>query len=132
MAFYDKVLDGATMEGASSGNVAAGTAAASFAAASDVLNYLSGFTVTGGGATGASVVNLTVSGLLGGTQTYAVAVPAGATLGISPLVVQFPEPIQATARNTAISVSLPTLGAGNTNASVNIYGYRVKKNPGLQ
>jgi hypothetical protein len=130
MAFYDQVLTGATPESASSGNVAAGTAAASFAAATDVLNYLSGFVVTGSGATGASVVNFTITGLLGGTQTYNITVPAGATTTITPLVVTFPDPIQATAKNVAIAASLPTLGAGNTNASVNIFGYRLKRNPG--
>jgi len=124
MAYYDDFLDGTAVESASSGNVAAGTCSASFAADPNVMNFISGFTLTGSGATAASVVQLTVAGVLGGTQTYIVPVPAGVTVSIQPLVVQFPEPIQAAAKNTAITVSVPTFGSGNTNVAISMYGYR--------
>lgn len=108
----------------SSGNVAAATASATIPAPSNGQTaFLTGFEVTGAGATAASVVALTVTGLLGGTATYNVAVPAGATVGLAPLVFEFNPPLSASAANTAIVVSLPSLGAGNTNAAVVAHGY---------
>ncbi|WP_283807294.1 hypothetical protein [Bradyrhizobium sp. Tv2a-2] len=41
-----------------------------------------------------------------------------------PLDVQFNPPLPASAANTAITVSCPSLGSGNTNNSVNVYGYQ--------
>lgn len=110
--------------GASSGNVAAATATATLAAAATKTTYITGFEITGGGATAASVVTATVTGLLGGAQSYSIAVPAGAALGITPLIVNFPTPFPASAVNTAIVVSVPSLGAGNTNAVANARGFQ--------
>jgi hypothetical protein len=110
---------------ASSGNVANAVATATLAAAAGKTNYLSGFEITGAGATAASVVVATVTGLLGGTLSYVISVVAGATLGNAPLVVEFDSPIAATAVNTAIAVSCPALGAGNTNCVANAHGYQV-------
>ena len=126
MAYYDDFLDGTTMESASSGNIAANTCSCSFAADPGIMNFLSGFNLTGAGASSATVVSLTVTGLLGGTMTYTVGVPSGANVSIQPLIVQFPEAIMATAANTAITVSVPTFGTGNTNVAVSMYGYRRK------
>jgi hypothetical protein len=39
------------------------------------------------------------------------------------LDVQFCPPIPASAVNTAIAVACPALGAGNTNNTVNAYGF---------
>lgn len=108
---------------ASSGNVAAGTAAATIAA-NGQQNYLCGFSITSAGSTGATIVSATVTGLTGGTQTYTYATVAGVTLGNQPLVVTFQACLAATGPNVAITVSLPSLGAGNTNATVNAWGYR--------
>lgn len=108
----------------SSGNVAAGTATATLPAVAGAMNWLFGFDVYGGGATAASVISCTVTGLAGGTATYSVAIPAGVTTGITPLNIRFPEPIPATAVNIAIVTSCPTFGAGNTNATVNAYGFQ--------
>ena len=107
----------------SSGNVANATATATIPAAAAKLGYITGFEVTGGGATAGSVVSLTITGLLGGTATYSVAVPTGAILGLTPLIVEFLQPLPASAVNTAIVVSLPALGAGNTNAAVVAHGF---------
>jgi hypothetical protein len=68
-------------------------------------------------------VQVTVVGTLGGTLTYVFAVPAGATVGAAPLVVQFSQPIPANGQNVAIVVTLPALGAGNTNAAVCAHGF---------
>jgi len=110
---------------ASSGNVAAATATATLPAVAGKTTYICGFNVTGAGATAASVVNVTVTGTNGGTQTYTLAVPASATTSFVPLAVAFDPAINASAVNTAIVVSCPSLGAGNTNNTVNAWGYQV-------
>jgi hypothetical protein len=115
----------ATPVHASSGAVSATTATASIAAVSAKTNYVTGIEITGGGATGASVIVATLSGLLGGSHVFAIAVPAGVTLGITPLIVEFTTPIPASTTNTAITIQTPTFGAGNTHAVVNIHGYRI-------
>jgi hypothetical protein len=115
---------GGTAVGASSGNVANASAAATLAAAAGVTNYLTGFTITFAGATAASVVTATVTGLLGGTQSFTIAVPAGATVGGVPFSCDLAIPHPASAVNTAIVLTLPALGAGNTNACVNIRGFQ--------
>lgn len=116
---------GYTALSASSGNVANSSAAATLAGTVGKTTYISGFSVTGGGATAASLISVTVAGLLGGTKTYTFAVPAGATTGCTPLVVEFSKPIPASATNTAIVVTAPAFGAGNTNATVNAHGYNM-------
>lgn len=116
---------GATVVTASSGNVANASAAAALPAVASVLNYVRGFTITAGGATAASLVSATLTGVLGGTMTFTYAIPAGATLGATPLVVTFPTPIPASAVNTAITITLPAAGAGNTNAATMIHGFKI-------
>lgn len=109
---------------ASSGNVAAAQAQATLAASPGNITYISGFDFTFAGATGASAVLLTVVGLAGGTQSFVVTVPAGAAIGGVPLLVRYPEPLPASAPNTAIVVTCPSLGAGNTNACLNVQGFQ--------
>ncbi len=117
---------GSTVVTASSGNVANAAAAASLPApGAAVLNYATGFVITAGGATAGSLVLATLAGVLGGTMTFAIAIPAGATLGAQPLVVSFPTPIPASALNTAITLTLPAAGVGNTNAAVVLTGFKV-------
>lgn len=118
-------IGGSTSLQNSSGNVANATATATLAAAAGVTTHLSGFEITGGGATVGSLVSATVTGLLGGTATYTVAVSTGATVGNPPLVVEFDPPLPASAANTAIAVSVPALGAGNTNSSVVAHGFQL-------
>jgi hypothetical protein len=118
-------LPGAVQTGGASGNVANATAAASLAATASYLNYVTGFTITAAGATAAAVVNATLTGCVGGTQTFTFTFPAGATVAATPLVVNFATPIPATAANLAITISLPAAGAGNTNAATTIRGFRV-------
>jgi len=109
----------------SSGNVAAATATATLPAATGKTTYLSGFAITGAGATAASVISATVTNVNGGTQTYSLAIPAGAAVGVTPLIVYFDPSLPATGSNTTIVVSAPTFGAGNTNATVNAWGYQL-------
>lgn len=122
--FYGTGVNGsASRTNASSGNVAAATATATLAAVAAKTNYITGWDVNAGGATAASIVSCTVTGLAGGTETRALPVVAGVTAPNTPLVVRYPAPIPASAVNVAIVVSCPTLGAGNTNATVNAYGF---------
>jgi hypothetical protein len=97
---------------------------ATLAAAANKFTYLSGLQIFGTGATAASAVNATIAGLLGGTMTIPVAVPAGANLGITPIVIGFDPPLRSGAVNTAIVVTLPSLGSGNTRATVNAQGFQ--------
>jgi len=109
---------------ASSGTVAAATATATLAAVAGKVTYICGFAITSTGSTGAAVVAPTVTGTVTGTMTFAYASVAGATLANPSLIVPFRDCISASAPNTAIVVSMPTLGAGNTNATVNAWGYQ--------
>jgi hypothetical protein len=87
------------------------------------LNYISGFEVTSGGATAASLVDVTLTGVSGGTETFVLGVVAGAALPNAHLCVRFDPPLPASAVNTAITVTVPALGAGNTKARVNVHGF---------
>lgn len=110
---------------ASSGTAANANAVATLAAQATRTNYLCGFVLSSTGSTGAAVVAPTVTGLIGGTMTFAYATVAGVTLSNQSLVVTFTACIPATAINTAIVVTLPALGAGNTNATANAWGYQL-------
>lgn len=116
---------GATNVAASSGNVANATATATMPAVAGKTNYVAGFSITGGGATAAALVTATLSGIAGGPLSYTFGAPLGVAVEASPILVEFATPIPASAVNTAISISLPALGTGNTNAAVNIHGYVV-------
>lgn len=109
----------------SSGNVANATAAAAIPAAAGEVGYLTGFDVSGSGATAGSIVLLTVTGLLGGTATHSISVPGGVTSQITPRSYIFNPPLRGADVNTAITVSLAALGAGNTSACVSVYGFSI-------
>ena len=116
---------GATPITAASGNQANANAVATLAAAAGKTTYITGFQVTAAGATAGLAVNVTVAGVVTGTLTYTFVFPAGAAVGAQPLVVEFPEPVPASAVNTAIVVTLPAGGAGNTNAAVAAQGFQL-------
>jgi hypothetical protein len=116
---------GATPISASSGNVAAAVATATLAGAASKTTYIAGFTCTSGGATAAATVSVTVSNTIGGTMTFNHGAQAGAGVPSPPLVVIFDPPLPANALNTAIAVSMPSLGTGNTQAAVNAWGYQL-------
>ena len=46
-------------------------------------------------------------------------------IGITPMTVVFNPPLPASAVNTAIVLTLPALGLGNTNAAAVAHGYSV-------
>jgi hypothetical protein len=105
---------------------AAQSNAASLPAVAGKTNYLEGFDVTGGGATSAAVIEISVTGLAAGTLKYEMNVLAGVTGPMNAqggVFIRFPEPLPASGLNTAITVTVPSFGAGNTNASVVAYGF---------
>lgn len=114
---------GAQVNGAAS--VANASAVATLAGTSGKRTWITGFQVTGLGATAAGSASVTVAGLAGGSLQYVLAVPAGAAAGVTPLVVSFPQPLAASALNTAITVTAAAFGAGNTSAIVTAQGYQV-------
>lgn len=114
---------GATAITADSGVVTAATATATLTGVAAKTTYLQGFLITGGGATGASLVTCTITGLVTGTLHFIVPVVAGATLGVAPLGREFPQALPSSAVNTSIVVSCPTFGSGNNGASINAWGY---------
>lgn len=109
---------------AASGNVAAAPAIATLPGTPGLTTFISGFEITASGATAASCVNATVAGVVSGSLTYSFCAPAGATAEAPPLIVNFNPPIPAASVNTAIIVTLPSLGAGNTNATVVTHGFQ--------
>jgi hypothetical protein len=116
---------GATPITASSGNVAAASGVATIPAVANKTAWITGFMVTSAGSTGAAVVTPTITGIVGGTMTFVYTSVAGVTLGNAPLIVPLPIPVPATAVNTAIVVTVPSLGAGNTNSAVTAFGFYV-------
>lgn len=107
-----------------SGNVAAAAAVATLPGAAGLTTFIAGFEITAGGATAASCVSATVAGVVPGTLTYSYCAPAGVAVSGLPLLVQFNPPLPATSVNTAIVVTLPSLGSGNTSAAVVAHGYQ--------
>ena len=85
--------------------------------------YITGFAITGGGATAGSIIAVTVTGLAN-TLTFYITIPAGAGAGITPLVVDFSTPIPASGPNVPIVVNVPSFGAGNTQAAVTARGFQ--------
>jgi len=104
---------------------AASIATATLPAVAAKTTFITGFEVTGLGATAAAGVTVTVTGTISGTLSYVLAVPAGATVGATPLIVSFSRPVPSSAVNTAITVTVPSFGAGNTNTAVVAHGYTV-------
>ena len=102
---------------------AAAPISATLAGAAGKYTYITGFEVTGAGATAAGVVLVTVTGVQGGTQNFYLAIPAGAAVGVNPLLVRFPVPLRSSALNTNIVVNVPSFGAGNTSAAVAAHGF---------
>lgn len=110
---------------AGSGNVANNTAAATLTGTATTTVYLTGFEVTGSGATAALPVTVTVTGLLGGTRHYTYNFAAGVLVGNTPLIVEYTSPLPASAINTPITVSCPASGSGGTNNTVVAHGFYI-------
>jgi hypothetical protein len=108
----------------SSSAVAAGGNSNTLAGAAGKTTYCTGFSVTGGGATAASNIAVTISQTSSNNLNYVIVVPAGATTSITPLIVSFNPPIPASGVNTGIVLTVPSFGAGNTAAAAEIHGFQ--------
>lgn len=113
---------------ASSGNVAAAVATATLAAPAATGGIspvpawvVTGFEITGSGATAASEITCTLTGTLGGTLSYNINIPAGVTAAVTPTIINFPGGLYVNPGVSAV-LSCPSFGAGNTNASANLHG----------
>jgi|SRR5579859_7300 len=101
--------------------VAANTSnSATLAAVAGQTNYITGFSVTTQGGTGAAAGAVTVTGVKGGTLTFEVGAAANNPVTF---IHTFPQPLPASAVNTAITVNVPALGATTGAAAATIYGY---------
>lgn len=122
---YPNAPDGsdATPVTAGSGNVANAVGTATIPGVAGKTAFITGFDIVGTGATAAAVVAPTMTGVISGTKTYVYAAVAGATAKNPDLSLRFNPPIPASGLNQAIAVSCPALGAGNTNLTVNAYGF---------
>jgi hypothetical protein len=88
------------------------------------LLFLQSLRIEGLGATAASEVQATLTGVAGGTITYPVNVPAGVLVPIAPVTDSFPgRGLPASASGTNIVLTLPAFGAGNTFAEAELQGY---------
>lgn len=108
------------------GSGANAIATATLAAAAGKTTYIAGYIIESTGATGASIVTPTIATLTGGiTITRLLSVVAGASTKNEVLSQTFNPPIPADAANSAITVSVPALGAGNTGSRVIAWGYQL-------
>lgn len=101
-----------------------GTTAATAAAMPAVIgktNYLCGFSVDAG-ATALASGTMVLTGVLGGTMTWGLNIPAISSSGQAFHQRPFFPCIPASAANTAITITAGAAGAGGTE-SVNIWGF---------
>jgi hypothetical protein len=111
----------------SSGNVANAAAVATLPAPAPAQSwYVTAIEAQATGSTSAAVVNVTLAGLNNGagvsaTALYPFVFPAGVTTAATPLTIMWNRPL-AGLPGTAVVLTLPAGGSGNTNASVNIHG----------
>lgn len=110
---------------AASGDVSAAQAQASLPGIQNRVTHVCGFVMTGAGATSASVVTITIAGLASGSLTFDFPVVAGVTTNLAMIPVQFNPCLPASAVNTAITVTAPSLGSGNVHAQMTAWGYQV-------
>jgi len=113
-----------------SANAANATLTVSIPNAPGTWNYLTGASCTSNGATASSYVSATITGIIGGTITAILFVPINTSAGnIVPLgsaglaPIKYPWP--ASAVNTAITLSVPALGTGNSLTRCTLEGFSV-------
>lgn len=93
---------------------------AALPAVTSKTNYITGFSVTTTGGTGAAAGAVTITGVITGTLTYEAGAAANTPVQ---MFHTFPSPIPASAANTAITVNVPALGANTGAAACTVYGF---------
>lgn len=76
------------------------------------------------GSTTATVVDVTITGVVGGAMTFPFLFPTGAAVSAAPFNITFPQGVPAGASNTTIVVTLPAGGTGNLHASCSAWGFQ--------
>jgi hypothetical protein len=109
------------------GNTAAGANNLTIGGVAGRMTMLTGFEITGLGATSGSTITVTVTGTASAnTPTYYVVIPAGTGVAITPFIQSYGTfGIPGSAPGQSITVNVPSFGSGNTNASVVAHGYLV-------
>lgn len=105
--------------------------AATLPAVAGQSGYITGFEISSDGSTGGSGVLATLTGVatlsgtavVAGTLSYAYTAQATVLVGGSTLVCEFNPPLSTPTQNQAVTLTLPALGSGNTNATVCLHGY---------
>jgi hypothetical protein len=104
-----------------SGDIANGTATAVIPAAAGQSICLTGFEITGSGATSAKDVVATITSY-NKPLTYAIHVPAGVNVGMTPFGVQF-YPAVLLPPSTSGILTVQPFGIGNKHASAVLHGF---------
>ena len=88
---------------------------------------VTGFEIWGLGATSATNISATLSGLNSpggsGTETFTVPITAGATTAITPFWMSASGCPWTGIANTAVVLTVPSFGAGNMQASAALHGF---------
>jgi hypothetical protein len=84
---------------------------------------MSGFIVSGAGATVPKAVAVMVSGLLGGDRSFIYGFADDPRKANQTLQFSFVPPLPAVAINTPIVITVPPGGSGNLQSSVFAYGF---------
>jgi len=100
------------------------TITATLPAAVGKTTYITGYQVSGGSPTAASLISATLSGVIGGPHPVFFTGQAQ-PLNTAPLVIAFNPPIPASAVNTAISVAASAFGAGSATQQVSVQGFQL-------
>jgi hypothetical protein len=109
----------ATAQGGNTSNAATLTAVAGS------TTYLKRGLIIVGGATAGAAFVATLTGLIGGTLSFPVETPVGATAPIVVIPLDFGEGFEAATPASNIVLTLPALGAGNTTAGVFLWGIQI-------
>jgi hypothetical protein len=104
-------------------------AAATLTPTSTSVVYLTGFDVTGSGASAKNPVAISVNGLLGGPRYYAYMFDSPVNAINVPLSLRFDPPLQGAGIGIPVVVSCPPSGSGGIINVVNAYGYASTPSP---
>jgi hypothetical protein len=107
---------------------AATAAVATLPGAAGLTTYITHFRCTGTGATAAVGADITVAGPTN-SLIYIMGVVAGATLADVPVDIVYSPPQPAAAVNTAVTVTMASLGTGNLHAACAAEGFQTAAAP---
>ncbi len=116
---------GARADASQNASGAASTLTLTMPAVSGKINYVTGITVDGNGATASTLIAASLSNVVTGTLRFPALIPAGAAvpLGAFRINIDFDTPIPATQPNQSVVLSVPSFGTGNTLATAQLRGY---------